>query len=73
MQNKREQTEQKRHAYYEHLTGYVIMNCGYSGNSQVQSSKQLKTVYCCMPLDDGRMTETYCGNNIRGGEEELLR
>jgi hypothetical protein len=29
------------------------------------------TVYCCMPLDDGRMTETCCGN-IREGEEELL-
>jgi hypothetical protein len=25
-----------------------------------------------MPPDDGRMTETCCGNNIRGGEEELL-
>jgi hypothetical protein len=25
-----------------------------------------------MPLDDGGMTETCCGNNIRGGEEELL-
>jgi hypothetical protein len=25
-----------------------------------------------MPLDDGRMTETCCGNDIRGGEEELL-
>jgi hypothetical protein len=25
-----------------------------------------------MPLDDGRMTETYCGTNIRGDEEELL-
>jgi hypothetical protein len=26
-----------------------------------------------MPLDDGRMTETCRGNNIRRGEEELLR
>jgi hypothetical protein len=26
-----------------------------------------------MPLDDGRITETCCGNNIGGGEEELLR
>jgi hypothetical protein len=26
-----------------------------------------------MPRDDGRMTETCCGNNIRRGEEELLR
>jgi hypothetical protein len=26
-----------------------------------------------MPLDDGRTTETCCGINIRGGEEELLR
>jgi hypothetical protein len=25
-----------------------------------------------MPPDDGRMTETCCGNNIWGGEEELL-
>jgi hypothetical protein len=39
----------------------------------LESSKQLKTVYYCMPHDDGRMTETCCGNNIRGGEEELLR
>jgi hypothetical protein len=31
------------------------------------------TVYYCMPLDDGRMTETCCGNKIRGGEEEFLR
>jgi hypothetical protein len=33
----------------------------------LQSSKQLKTVYYCKPPDDGRTTETYCGNNIRGG------
>jgi hypothetical protein len=26
-----------------------------------------------MPLDDGRMTETCCGNDIGRGEEELLR
>jgi hypothetical protein len=26
-----------------------------------------------MPHDDGRMTETCCGNNIRRGEEEFLR
>jgi hypothetical protein len=26
-----------------------------------------------MPLDDGRMTETCCGNNIKREEEELLR
>jgi hypothetical protein len=26
-----------------------------------------------MPLDDGRMTETCCSNNMRRGEEELLR
>jgi hypothetical protein len=26
-----------------------------------------------MPLDDGRMTETCYGNNIRRGEEEILR
>jgi hypothetical protein len=37
------------------------------------SSKQLKTVYYCMPLDDGRMTETCCGSNIGGEEEDLLR
>jgi hypothetical protein len=24
-----------------------------------------------MALDDGRITETCCGNNMRGGEEEL--
>jgi hypothetical protein len=39
----------------------------------LQSSKQLETVYYCMPLDDDRMTETCCGNNIGRGEEELLR
>jgi hypothetical protein len=27
----------------------------------------------CIPLDDGRMTETCCGNNIRRAAEELLR
>jgi hypothetical protein len=27
----------------------------------------------CMPLDDGRMTEAYCVNNVRRGEEELMR
>jgi hypothetical protein len=33
-----------------------------------------KTIMCSLaPLDDGRMTETCCGNNIREGEEELLR
>jgi hypothetical protein len=26
-----------------------------------------------MPLDDGRMAETCCDINIRGGGEELLR
>jgi hypothetical protein len=26
-----------------------------------------------MPPDDGHTTETCCGNNIRGWEEELLR
>jgi hypothetical protein len=26
-----------------------------------------------MPLDDGRMTEAFCGSNIEGGKEELLR
>jgi hypothetical protein len=31
-----------------------------------------QTVYNCMSPDDGRMTETCCGNNIRRGEEELL-
>jgi hypothetical protein len=30
-------------------------------------------VYYFMPPDDGRMTKTYCDNNIRGEEEELLR
>jgi hypothetical protein len=29
--------------------------------------------YYCMSLDDGRMNETCCGNNIGGGEKELLR
>jgi hypothetical protein len=29
--------------------------------------------YYCMPLDDCRMIETCCGNNIRIGEEGLLR
>jgi hypothetical protein len=33
---------------------------------------QLATVYYCVPLGDGRMTEACCGNNIRGGEEEFL-
>jgi hypothetical protein len=40
------------------LAGYVITNCGYRG------SKQLETVYYCMPPDDGRMTKKCCGNNI---------
>jgi hypothetical protein len=35
------------------------------------ASKQLETVYYSMP-DDGRITETCCGND-KGGEEELLR
>jgi hypothetical protein len=35
------------------------------------ASKQLETVYYCIPLDDGRMTETCCGNNIGRREEEL--
>jgi hypothetical protein len=62
----------------ELLAGYVITNCGYRSdmlsiaNSYCKSSKQLKTVYYCMSLDDGRMTETCCGSNIRAGEE-LLR
>jgi hypothetical protein len=34
--------------------------------------KYVMTVYYCISRDDGRMTGTYCGNNIRG-EEELLR
>jgi hypothetical protein len=29
--------------------------------------------YFCMPHDDGRMTETCCGNDIGGAEAELLR
>jgi hypothetical protein len=32
-----------------------------------------RTPYSMMPPDYGRMNETCCGNNIRGGEEELLR
>jgi hypothetical protein len=32
-----------------------------------------QTVYYSMPHDDGRMTETCCGNNIGKGEKELLR
>jgi hypothetical protein len=35
-------------------------------------SEVVDLVYYCMPLDDGRMTETYCGNNI-GRAEKLLR
>jgi pullulanase/glycogen debranching enzyme len=31
------------------------------------------TAYYFMSPDDGHMTETCCGNNIRGGEEELFR
>jgi hypothetical protein len=31
------------------------------------------TVHYCMPPDDGRMTETCSGNNVRRGGEELLR
>jgi hypothetical protein len=34
---------------------------------------RLASVFYCMPLDDGRMTETCSGNDIGGGEEELLR
>jgi hypothetical protein len=32
-----------------------------------------QAAYYCMPPDDGCMTETCCGNNIRRGEKELLR
>jgi hypothetical protein len=45
--------------------------CFKISERECSDSKQLKTVY--MPRNDGHMTETYCGNNIRGGEEELLR
>jgi hypothetical protein len=38
----------------------------------MQSSKQLATVHYRMLIDDGRMTETCCGNNIRREGEELL-
>jgi hypothetical protein len=41
-------------------------------DSYCKSSKELKTVYYCMQLDDGHMTETCCGSNNRGGEEGLL-
>jgi hypothetical protein len=45
------------------LARYVIMNCAYRD----------KMLYYCMTPDDGRMTETCCGSNNRGGREELLR
>jgi hypothetical protein len=35
--------------------------------------KLVRVIKYCMPLDDGRMTETCRGNNMRAGEEELLR
>jgi hypothetical protein len=36
------------------------------------SCKDLATVQYCMPPDDGRMTETCCGNKIRRGREKVL-
>jgi hypothetical protein len=42
----------------------------YYNRRSANSLRQYTTV---CPLDDGRMTETCYGNNIRGGEEELLR
>jgi hypothetical protein len=38
----------------------------------VMPSRKCSNVDCMLP-DDGHMTDTCCGNNIRGGEEELLR
>jgi hypothetical protein len=43
------------------LAGYAITNYSYCGSQ-----------YYYKPLDDGRMTETCCGNNIKRGGEELL-
>jgi hypothetical protein len=45
----------------------------YMSSNSYCSKAQLETVYYCMPLDDGRMTETCYGSNIGRGEEELLR
>jgi hypothetical protein len=42
---------------YDHLQVEILKHYGVSD----------------MLLDDGRMTETCCGNNIRRGEEGLLR
>jgi ArsR family metal-binding transcriptional regulator len=59
----------------------VVTNCGYCGdvsfcvfiiNTAISVRKQLETLYYCVPLDDGRMTETCCSNNIGRGQEELL-
>jgi hypothetical protein len=44
----------------------------YPANSYCSQARS-NTVYYCMPLDDGRMTETFCGNNIRRGEGKMLR
>jgi hypothetical protein len=41
------------------LDTVVMTNCSYCGVLPV----------ACMPPDDGRMTETCCGNNRRGEEE----
>jgi hypothetical protein len=39
-----------------------------------KNSLKTEAESCMMAIDDGRMTETCCGNNIgRGEEEELLR
>jgi hypothetical protein len=37
---------------------YIVVYC------KLQSSKKLKTVYYCMPHDDGRMTETCFGEEV---------
>jgi hypothetical protein len=52
------------------LSGYVITNCGYY--SVLPVACVCVRTYYCMPPDDGCMTETCCGDNIGGGEEELL-
>jgi hypothetical protein len=43
----------------------------YPANSYCSQENSLRQ-YTTMSPDDGRMTETCRGNNIRGGEEELL-
>jgi hypothetical protein len=56
------------------IIGLLIIHTQQEAHhSNHNPSKKFKTVYYCMPPDDGRMTETCCGGNIGRGGEDLLR